>query len=148
MIPYSRNTRLLSPKGWLFVGPSETGLLLSHSFVSAKVPLAFAFRPLGAVPVEARPVNPDVPRRPPPTPRPMTPPHEMPFSSVRLTAAPLATVPAPTGLESGRVIEYRFTRGSPGVQASTAILAPGSALCLEAAYEPTSLTLCAAIQGG
>jgi hypothetical protein len=35
--------RLLT-KGFLFVGPSETGLLLSHDFVSAKVSLAFAFR--------------------------------------------------------------------------------------------------------
>ena len=36
--------RLLKPKGVLFVGPSEGGLLLSHGFVSSKVPLAFAFR--------------------------------------------------------------------------------------------------------
>ena len=36
--------RLLTPKGLLFVGPSETGVFLSHGFVSAKVPLAFAFR--------------------------------------------------------------------------------------------------------
>lgn len=36
--------RLLKAKGALFVGPSETGLILSHDFVSAKVPLAFAFR--------------------------------------------------------------------------------------------------------
>lgn len=37
--------RLLRPDGTLFVAPSETGLLLSHDFVSAKIPLAFAFRP-------------------------------------------------------------------------------------------------------
>ncbi len=36
--------RLLKPQGVLFVGPSETGLMLSHGFASAKVPLAFAFR--------------------------------------------------------------------------------------------------------
>ena len=36
--------RLLTEKGLLFVGPAETGLLLEHSFVSAKIPLAFAFR--------------------------------------------------------------------------------------------------------
>jgi len=35
--------RLLTAKGALFVGPSETGLLLSHDFASAKIPLAFAF---------------------------------------------------------------------------------------------------------
>jgi chemotaxis protein methyltransferase WspC len=36
--------RLLKPSGTVFVAPSETGLLLNHDFVSAKVPLAFAFR--------------------------------------------------------------------------------------------------------
>ena len=41
--------RLLSPKGILFVGPSETGLLLSHAFASSKIPLAFAFRRAPAV---------------------------------------------------------------------------------------------------
>jgi chemotaxis protein methyltransferase WspC len=42
--------RLLAAKGVLFVAPSETGLLLNHGFVSAKVPMAFAFRKIGAVP--------------------------------------------------------------------------------------------------
>src|SRR6266566_4795763 len=37
-------TRLLTATGVLFVGPSETGLLLSHDYVSVKVPLAFGFR--------------------------------------------------------------------------------------------------------
>ncbi|HSI37884.1 MAG TPA: CheR family methyltransferase [Methylotenera sp.] len=47
--------RLLKAKGTLFVGPSETGLILSHDFVSAKVPLAFAFRKAdAAVPATAR----------------------------------------------------------------------------------------------
>lgn len=41
--------RLLKAKGALFVGPSETGLMLSHDFVSVKVPLAFAFRKIDAV---------------------------------------------------------------------------------------------------
>lgn len=40
--------RLLKATGVLFVGPSETGLMLSHDFVSAKVPLAFAFRNIDA----------------------------------------------------------------------------------------------------
>ena len=35
--------RLLKAKGVLFVGPSEPSLLLSHGFISAKVPRAFAF---------------------------------------------------------------------------------------------------------
>ena len=40
--------RLLTSNGMLFVAPSETGLLLCHDFVSAKIPLAFAFRKSGA----------------------------------------------------------------------------------------------------
>ena len=36
--------RLLARKGIIFVGPSETGLLLSHGFAAIKAPLAFAFR--------------------------------------------------------------------------------------------------------
>jgi chemotaxis protein methyltransferase WspC len=48
--------RLLSARGVLFVGPSETGLILSHDFVSAKEPMAFAFHKRGAVPEPAKPV--------------------------------------------------------------------------------------------
>jgi chemotaxis protein methyltransferase WspC len=40
--------RLLASNGTLFVAPSETGLLLCHDFVSAKIPLAFAFHKSGA----------------------------------------------------------------------------------------------------
>jgi chemotaxis protein methyltransferase WspC len=40
--------RLLTPSGLLFVGPSETGLLLDQGFVSAGIPLAFAFRRAGS----------------------------------------------------------------------------------------------------
>jgi chemotaxis protein methyltransferase WspC len=36
--------RLLAPGGCLFVGPSETGLLSREEFVSAQLPMAFAFR--------------------------------------------------------------------------------------------------------
>jgi chemotaxis protein methyltransferase WspC len=39
--------RLLTADGLLFVGPSETGLLLDSGFVSAGIPLAFAFRQAG-----------------------------------------------------------------------------------------------------
>lgn len=35
---------LLTETGLLFVGPAEASILLNHQFVSAKVPLAFAFR--------------------------------------------------------------------------------------------------------
>ena len=74
-------TRLLAPKGWLFVGPSETGLVMSHAFVSAKVPLAFAFRQASAAPPEPRTNGHAPPRRPPPV-RSVTSARELPFSSV------------------------------------------------------------------
>lgn len=47
--------RLLTAPGLLFVGPSETGLLLDHGFVSAGIPLAFAFRPAGSPAPRLRP---------------------------------------------------------------------------------------------
>jgi chemotaxis protein methyltransferase WspC len=37
-------TRLLAADGVVFVAPAETGLMLNHGFVSARVPMAFAFR--------------------------------------------------------------------------------------------------------
>ena len=36
--------RLLPPTGLLFVAPSETNVISEHGFVSAKIPMAFAFR--------------------------------------------------------------------------------------------------------
>ena len=46
--------RLLSPRGCLFVGPSETGLLPRDRLVSAQLPMAFAFRHVtAAAPVPA-----------------------------------------------------------------------------------------------
>jgi chemotaxis protein methyltransferase WspC len=36
--------RLLTPTGLLFVAPSETNVISEHGFVSAKFPMAFAFR--------------------------------------------------------------------------------------------------------
>jgi chemotaxis protein methyltransferase WspC len=57
--------RLLAPGGMLFVGPSETSLLPRERFVSAQLPMAFAFR-LGAergpaLPERRRPDAPPVP---------------------------------------------------------------------------------------
>lgn len=48
--------RLLTPEGLLFVGPAEAALLLNHQFVSAKRPLAFAFRH-GTTPPQKRPAE-------------------------------------------------------------------------------------------
>ncbi len=36
--------RLLTPRGLLFVGSSESGVFLNHAFSSARAPMAFAFR--------------------------------------------------------------------------------------------------------
>src|SRR6185503_2724728 len=53
---------LLKPDGLLFVGSSEGGLTLSHGYVSAKLPMAFAFRrpqsgrPQRSAPLRALPV--------------------------------------------------------------------------------------------
>ena len=49
---------LLKPEGLLFVGSSEGGLALSHGYVSAKLPMAFAFRRTRAArPARPRPVR-------------------------------------------------------------------------------------------
>jgi chemotaxis protein methyltransferase WspC len=57
-------TSLLAKDGILFVGPSETGLMLSHGFESRNWSLAFAFR----APRPGEPVPPSAARTPP-TPR-------------------------------------------------------------------------------
>ncbi|MEO6276303.1 CheR family methyltransferase [Roseateles sp.] len=86
--------RLLKEQGLLFVGPSETGVLLNHGFVSTKLPLAFAFRKATAVapetardttpgtvhpapqtrPVSAQPLG-RIPAKPAATPKANAPPH-------------------------------------------------------------------------
>jgi chemotaxis protein methyltransferase WspC len=89
---------LLSAKGFLFVGPSETGLMLAHNFDSARMPLAFAFRKPGAVPPPPPAVNPVTARR-----RPLAPPPVSWAAAVArvapratVTASPVVTTPAPT----------------------------------------------------
>jgi chemotaxis protein methyltransferase WspC len=63
--------RLLAPKGIMFVGPSETSLLLSHGFDAIKAPLAFAFQRRDAAPLMQKPATRVValPRMQPPAPR-------------------------------------------------------------------------------
>ncbi|MFA6960700.1 MAG: CheR family methyltransferase [Opitutaceae bacterium] len=85
--------RLLAPKGWLFVGPSETGLLLRHAFVSAKIPLAFAFRHADAVPSEPKSNGHAPAPRKPAVPRVVAPSRAMPFSSVVLRSAGVVAEP-------------------------------------------------------
>jgi chemotaxis protein methyltransferase WspC len=67
---------LLKPEGLLFVGSSEGGLALSHGYVSAKLPMAFAFRrPQAARPQRATPSRSIAPAR---TPTPTRPPAHRP----------------------------------------------------------------------
>ncbi|HUP90907.1 MAG TPA: protein-glutamate O-methyltransferase CheR, partial [Solimonas sp.] len=61
--------KMLTAKGFLFVGPSETSLLGSHNFTSARWPLAFAFRK-GVVPVAKPAAPPRAAARPAPRPAP------------------------------------------------------------------------------
>lgn len=72
---------LLKPDGLLFVGSSEGGLALSHGYVSAKLPMAFAFRrpqparPQRSAPARTLPVTLSVhtPVPPAPGPQPISP---------------------------------------------------------------------------
>ena len=92
----------LAPEGLIFVGPSETGLLLSHGFASAQWPLAFAFRhpseapppPRRALeppkPPPPRPLPPRAATRPPPAARPPAPPPAPPPADDLAQAALLA----------------------------------------------------------
>ncbi len=80
--------RLLAPNGFLFVGPSETGLMLSHNLDSAKIPLAFAFRR----PTPRAPKADIAPRRRavavPPSPAPRKPSTSAPAPAARIVSTP------------------------------------------------------------
>lgn len=84
--------RLLAPQGMLFVGHSEAGLMAPNGMVSAKIPMAFAFRKAppqpsaGAIPAAAAPS--------PRTPGPAAPPRTSP--RLQRSPAPLRAVnPSP-----------------------------------------------------
>jgi chemotaxis protein methyltransferase WspC len=62
--------RLLHARGMLFVGPSETGLILSHGLEPVRVPLAFAFRKPAPSVAEPAKTEPAPVRRREPPPRP------------------------------------------------------------------------------
>jgi chemotaxis protein methyltransferase WspC len=77
--------RLLAKPGCLFVGSSETGLLASHGFASAKMPLASAFRKTRVAPVDQqRPASAVV----------VAPPKAAAHAMRRHTASPLTAAPA------------------------------------------------------
>ncbi|WP_369653312.1 CheR family methyltransferase [Variovorax sp. V213] len=93
--------RLLKPRGWLFVGPSETALLSDHGFISAKLPLAFAFRKGPAAGSETKPrAAPSlfVPVRKPPA----VAAAPLPPARPRLVPTPAAPAEAPTGIDRAR----------------------------------------------
>jgi chemotaxis protein methyltransferase WspC len=80
---------LLRPDGLLFVGSSEGGLALSHGYVSAKLPMAFAFRR----PLPARSARTPMLRvAPMPV---LTPAPAAPHARMRMAEAPAAAAPAP-----------------------------------------------------
>jgi chemotaxis protein methyltransferase WspC len=86
--------RLLAPKGLLFVGPSETGLLMNHDFTPETWPSAFAFRKSRRPSPSASVVSPFAPtaRR-----LPVAVPHASPASLRPMTAA---TMSCPEGAAS------------------------------------------------
>jgi chemotaxis protein methyltransferase WspC len=49
--------RLLTPRGVVFVAPSETGVMLNYGFVPVKAPFAFAFRKAGPAAGDRKPDN-------------------------------------------------------------------------------------------
>lgn len=84
-------SRRLSATGALFVGPSETALMMSHQFMPAPWPGSFAFHRLREAPVlpRARPVTPPAPSRRRSTRAPTPAMGRLPFSS-QITGTPAA----------------------------------------------------------
>jgi chemotaxis protein methyltransferase WspC len=97
-------SRLLRPQGLLFVGPAETGLMLSLEYVSAQMPMAFAFRKprTDADGVPSPEITlPRIIRAPPPaTTKPMAKAQHKPKPFHGKPAAPVSTPPSPTPTES------------------------------------------------
>jgi chemotaxis protein methyltransferase WspC len=121
--------RLLRPDGVLFVGPSETGLLLSQEFSSNKWPLAFAFRPGAPAPQTPRPTSAarkpivrspaaqprHVPRTPPPPPLQVAPTADQDKLPDLATAARLADQGHLA--EAARIAEAHLQRRGAGTEA-------------------------------
>jgi chemotaxis protein methyltransferase WspC len=102
--------RLLRPGGFLFVGPSETAVVPRAQFVSARVPMAFAFRKQTSAHGEASAAA-DPPRRsrcqPPATPLSATPKRAQPVASARAAGPPSGPVPPaarPPGMDAALLL--------------------------------------------
>lgn len=101
--------RLLAPEGVLFIGHSETGLMPANGFVSARIPMAFAFRMASTQPSSPRlQPAPSPARRKAPPARP-TPVRSSQAAVRRRDAAPAAARPSIAELrrvaDSGRLEE-------------------------------------------
>ncbi|GAB3090214.1 CheR family methyltransferase [Lysobacter terrae] len=123
-------SRLLRPEGLLFVGPSETGLMLSLGFSSAQIPMAFAFQkgkpaaasvsmpPPTKAQVSQRPVHAPVavkPARPTPRVAPSRPVTATPAVAPSLTAAQ-ALADAGQFDEAARLCEAHARQCGPSAQ--------------------------------
>jgi chemotaxis protein methyltransferase WspC len=116
--------RLLTSNGMLFVAPSETGLLLCHDFVSAKIPLAFAFRKSGAGRRDPKPAVRPVTRS---TPFPVSSPapgRQQILPATRKTLTPVAPPPLPStdrraGMQAGLDEAVRLANQGSLVEAAT-----------------------------
>jgi chemotaxis protein methyltransferase WspC len=109
--------RLLAPRGFLFVGASETGVLLNHGFASAKLPMAFAFRRASETPrresaAAPAPMAPAIVARPAlrPAPRPAAAAHQpaalrAPSTHDASTARPDGIAEAQRLADQGRFVE-------------------------------------------
>jgi chemotaxis protein methyltransferase WspC len=117
--------RMLTPGGVLFVGPSESSLLLRHDFVSTKAPLAFGFRRKGCVPAEpwiappaaarkASPAGPGKPLGAPRPSRPTEPPAPAPIDSAQDEAFALAD--QGRFAEAEKSCEERLRKHGPSAQ--------------------------------
>jgi chemotaxis protein methyltransferase WspC len=115
--------RMLADDGMLFVGPAEASTLIDHDLVSAKVPLAFAFRKappraeprMRAVPAAAAPVQKKSEKRAAPRK----------LRAVERTEAPGPSAPNPSTPVPPSRIEEAFALANQGR------LAEAAALCEE-----------------
>ncbi|GAB5562366.1 MAG: protein-glutamate O-methyltransferase CheR [Synoicihabitans sp.] len=92
--------RILKRDGWFFAGPSETGVAVGQGFVSARIPLAFAFRRQELMPAAAQLRSVPVPewkRAPIPTRKPRPRP---PAPQVKAQPAPVTASSAKTPFDA------------------------------------------------
>lgn len=98
----------LAPTGAMFVGPSETALLVDHGFVPVRIPQSFAFRPPSARPPKPAPVaTPPPARKTPPVAKPRWPASLPPLPVVPVAAPPLAKAKVPANTAAAELASIR-----------------------------------------